>query len=348
MTVWSFTIPAYTQDWMFCDKHMQENYLQTRHQRLLAHRISKFTRFSFRLLLQTHPMYSNVVIPRTKHQQEYLASHTGKPKISRLEHLCQAHESNMWHPPQPMSLTTLTGFAGTPNDSGSFLLLGCVVLPMGVFGLGFCPSCLSFLSMPLTLDWGVLFAVGVSGVLDREAASGVLGGSRLGLAWSSLVWSSDEVGAQLPGTPAAARTVDIMSCKPANASASVFSTTWIWIIKKGQVSFNHHNSQSVETQWVPWKKRSTKEIKEMKIIRMIFLVKHYIQKWSNIAKNLPAKGPPHRGHWYPCNDISLSSPALGPSLQKDHWASSLQNDKMMLTTRSTPKKASSYFRSTRG
>ena len=75
------------------------------------------------------------------------------------------------------------------------------------------------------------------------------------------------------------------------------------------------------------------------MIRMIFLLKHYIQKWSNIAKNLPAKGPPHRGHWNPCNDISLSSPALGPSLQKDHWASSsLQNDKMMLTTCSTQKK----------
>ena len=96
-------------------------------------------------------------------------------------------------------------------------------------------------------------------------------------------------------------------------------------------------------------KKNTKRIKKMKMIRMIFLVKHYIQKWSNIAKNLPAKGPPHRGHWNPCNDISLSSPALGPSLQKDHWASSLQNDKMMLTTCSTQKKkTTSYFRSTQG
>ena len=42
-------------------------------------------------------------------------------------------------------------------------------------------------------------------------------------------------------------------------------------------------------------KGSTKRIKKMKMIRMIFLVKHYIQKWSNIAKNLPAKGaPPQR------------------------------------------------------
>ena len=42
-------------------------------------------------------------------------------------------------------------------------------------------------------------------------------------------------------------------------------------------------------------KRSTKSIKKMKMIRMIFLVKHYIQKWSNIAKKPSGKGcPPQR------------------------------------------------------
>ena len=109
-----------------------------------------------------------------------------------------------------------------------------------------------------------------------------------------------------------------------------------------------HYCEGKKAQWVPWRKDPQKESKRWKWSGWFSLLNIIFKSDQILQKIFRQRVPPHRGHWNPCNDISLSSPALGPSLQKDHWASSLQNDKMMLTTCSTPKKPSSYFRSTRG
>ena len=92
-----------------------------------------------------------------------------------------------------------------------------------------------------------------------------------------------------------------------------------------------------------------KESKRWKWSGWFSLLNNIFKSDQILQKTFRQRVPPTEATGTPATASPSPPQPLGPSLQKDHWASwSLQNDKIMLTICSTPEKPSRYFRSTRG